>query len=483
MHQNSETIEELRARLAGLTGPARVEPLSSLMQRLLHRMMTAPLESPSAKADLDEAIRCADEVHGHHREGDPRRPQIAALLGYLLCVHAAMSGATDQVSRAIQLLEEAIDHGRFAVSYLALLREMLAMQLIQRSQARLLDLGSRSPIDLLTGRRSPAAVPDLDRAEQLLRTVRETPGVSTDVSDSADVLLELCELVRGLLGFGGGIHDLSAMQNVFARFADLQKRLNADRAGIFGGIRDLLDSSAGIIDIPPEDRPVIIVEGSADESAEVPHEHAPTAAAPQPTQSDLLRCLMASLSLEADGQSAWNTAARLLLPDTDPPAVETVDHAIALASEVIESEDTELSEEDIALVHFVHATALCLRGRADPEGDGADHEYGAQALLSAVRVLPADHPEASVVLRSLGAFLAPERPLAGLDTLAAGFTGRFDTLLATGNVPADRRAELHALRCACRAAFATAELRRAVEELPPGYPWPASLKAAAEHPW
>jgi hypothetical protein len=273
--------------------------------------------------------------------------------------------------------------------------------------------------------------------------------------------------------------DLSALQGMFGRLADLQARFRAGGAGIFGMMRHALEPGAGILDLPPVEHPVIIMEDSDDEPPD-PRAQTPAPVAPASTQGDVLRSLVELLSLERDGQSAWQAAATLLRPDAVAPDVETVDTAIAIASEVVESESTELSEEDVALAHFVYAVALYLRQRADSERESADYEPSAQALLSAVRVLPADHPELPVVLRSLGAFLDPERPLAGLEALAAGFTGRLDTLLATGNLPEDRRAELHALRCACRAAFAAAELRKAVNALPADYPWPVSLKAAAQ---
>jgi hypothetical protein len=480
MSQSTETIDELRARLAGLTGPARVVPLGILAQKLAQRMMTMPLELPAARADLDEAIRCTDEAYGYHREGDPQRPQAAAFLGYLLAFREMQVPGGKDRPRAIALIEKAISHRNFPAPYLAMLRVLLAMLLITSSQDQLTGMVSLSPVDMLAGRRSPAVTPDVDRAEQLLRTVRETPGVSTDVFDMADMLLQMCELMKGLLGLGSKPLDLSAMQGMFARFADLQGRFNAGGAGVFGLMRKALEPGAGILDVPPDELPVLIVEDSTEESAETPREQTPAVAPPRPTQGHLLRSLVESLSLERDGQNAWDTTAQLLLPDSDALDVETVDDAIALASEVVESDDAELSEEDSALAHFVHATAMCLRQRADSAGDGTDYELGARALLSAVRTLPADHPALPVVLRSLGAFLAPERPLAGLDALAAGFTGRLDAVLATANLPADRVAELHALRCACRAAFAAAELRKAVDGLPTDYPWPVSLKAAAQ---
>jgi hypothetical protein len=480
MPQSTETIDELRARLAGLTGSARVEPLGILAQKLFQRMSSAPLESPSARADLDEAIQCSDEVYSHHHERDPQRPQVAAFLGFLLAFREAQVRGGGERLRAIALIDEAIAHGRFAVSYLAMLRVLLAMMLVTNSQDQLMGMGSLSAIDMMAGRRSPAAMPDIDRAEQLLATVRETPGVSADVSDMADLMLQMCEMVKAILGLGTRPIDLSAMQGMFTRLGDLQGRFNAGGAGFFGMMRKALEPGAGILDLPHEERPVIILEDNADASVDAPRERTPAPAAPQSTQGDLLHSLVELLSLERDGQSAWNAVAQLLLPDSDALDVETVDTAIGLASEVLESDDATLSEEDIALAHFVYATALCLRQRADSAGDGSDYVVGAQALLSAVRALPADHPEVPVVLRSLGAFLDPDRPLTGLDTLGAGFTGRLDALLATGNLSEDRKAELHALRCACRAAFAAVELRKAVDGLPANYPWPVPLKAAAQ---
>ncbi|MBB1158059.1 MULTISPECIES: hypothetical protein [Amycolatopsis] len=478
MPQTTETIDELRARLATLSGPARTEPLGSLAQKLFQRMTTAPLDSLSARTDLDEAIQCADEVYGHHREGDPQRPQVAAFLGYLLAFRTVRTGDGTHRPRAVELLEEAIEHGRFQVSYLAILRLVLAMLLFTGAQNQLTGMVTQTPADLLSGRRSPAALPDIDRAEELLHTVCDTDGVSADVSEMADLLLQLCDLMKAMLGLGDRPLDLSSMQNLFARFTELQARMANGGAGFSSLMRKAIESGAGVLNVRPDEVPVIIVEDAAEESPAVARAEAPAEVPPQPVQAELLQSLVASLSL--DGRRTWRTAAELLLPDTAPPTVESVDTAIALASEVLESETAELSEEDTAFTHFAHAVALRLRRRADPDGDGSDCELGARALLSAARALPIDHPELPVVLRCLGAFLPPERPLAGLDALAAGFTGRLDALLGSGNLAADRAAELHALRCACRTAFAAAELRKAVEGLPAGYPWPVSLKAAAQ---
>ncbi|WET76214.1 hypothetical protein P3102_18930 [Amycolatopsis sp. QT-25] len=477
MSYTTETIDELRARLAGLTGPARSEPLGSLAQKLYQRMMAAPIESPSARADLEEAIRCADEIYGYHREGDPQRPQVAAFLGFLLGFRDSQVRHGGERPRAIALLEEAITQGTFTASYSAILRVVLSTLLITNSEQRLTETMSLSPIDMLAGRRSPAADPNLDRAEQLLRTVSQTAGVSTDVLDMAELMLQMCGLMKTMHGIGANPLDLSAMQGLFMRFADMKKRFDAGGTGVVGLMRTVLEPGAGILDVPRDEVPVIIIEDEGEEGANEPRGLTPAVDPPRPARHDLMRSLVDLLSLEQDG---WNETARLLLPDSAAPDVETVDDAIALASEVMESDDAELSEEDTALAHFVYATFLCLRQRADSHGDGTDSELGAQALLAAVRALPAGHSALPVVLRSLGAFLSPGRPLAGLETVAAGFTGRLDAALATGELGADRAAELHALRCACRAAFAAAELRKAIEGLPADYPWPVSLKAATQ---
>ncbi|GLW91207.1 hypothetical protein [Actinokineospora globicatena] len=489
MSHTPETIDQLRARLAGLTGPARVEPLGNLAQKLLQRATSTSLESASSRADLDEAIRHMDEAYGHLRAGDPLRPQVGAVLAYALAFRESTRGGGADRPRTTALLEESIAHGKFPTSFLALLRVLLAMALINSAQDRLTGMTSLSPIDMIAGRRSPAPAPEADRAEQLLAEVLRTPGVSKDILDMAGLLSQMCGLMKALLGLGSAPLDLSTMQGMFATFADLQGRMgSAGGSGILGMLRHgLQPGSGGILDIAPEELPVIIMEDTPTPPS-TPREqrpsHADPVAVPQaPARDDMLRSLVEVLSLGRDDRGPWHAASLLLVPDAPAPDVETVDTAIAMASEVLESDGGALSEEDTALAHFLYAIALCLRQRSDAAGveyefESTDYELGARSLLSAVRALPVDHPAVPVVLRSLGAFLAPERPLAGLDALAAGFTGRLDSLLANGNLPADRTAELHALRCACRAAFAAAELRKAVAGLPADYPWPVSLKAA-----
>ncbi len=127
MPQSTETIEQLRARLAGMKkGPARIEPLGNLAQKLFQRMMTAPLESPGTRADLDEAIECAGEIYEYHQDGDPQRPQVAAFLGYMLTFRSFHVQDTSGRERAMELLDEAIAYERFPVPYLAMLRVLLA---------------------------------------------------------------------------------------------------------------------------------------------------------------------------------------------------------------------------------------------------------------------------------------------------------------------------------------------------------------------
>jgi hypothetical protein len=178
---------------------------------------------------------------------------------------------------------------------------------------------------------------------------------------------------------------------------------------------------------------------------------------------------------------AWSAAAELLTqskPDLDAAAIDTM---VALAQTVVEqAQRSPIDEVQGALDAYVLAVALLLRDRADDASEGLDRRCGMEELLSAAQAVPASHPAALAVLRSLGAFLDGREPLGDevLCAVAGRFADRIDRAMTAGiSEPADL-VTMDALRCLCRAAEALADLRFAAGKVPAEYPWRASIIAA-----
>jgi hypothetical protein len=187
--------------------------------------------------------------------------------------------------------------------------------------------------------------------------------------------------------------------------------------------------------------------------------------------------------LPGGNDAVWLSAATMLLPDTAAPAVIAVDQMVALASVLVERAPEQIPQQGRAhraVDAYVLAVGLFLRDRLDEKSDGTDRKAGAEELLKAARMIPLDHSAATVILRSLGAFLDRAQPLDDvLGAVADGFADRIDGALALRSYEASDLVTLHALRCLCRAERALADLRRAAGAVPSEYPWRTTIGAAA----
>jgi hypothetical protein len=469
-----DTVTTLRSELAGLSGPARVAPLTRLAQALAERYWRAGPGRPEALPVLNDTIAALTECHGLLREGDSVRAQVAAQLGTLL--GARYSTHTEEArdrEAGLRVLIEAVESPHLGRA----LREMSRLQLGQLCLGRVTEVfqAPGGAVQILSGKVSPDVRAEVDRAAGCFRQVLAEGPSTSDIRAVAESMSSMAEVLQTMVSASGGAGlDLQAMMAAMAKLQDLQNRYTG-APGVNPGGRGTgtflsFAHLRSIMDVAPIDRPVTVVEQAepASEPA-VP----PPPVVPEPAGGDHLRT---SLHAKLGGTGpVWARAADLLLPGAPGLTIDVVDELVALATMVAEAGEGD--DEDTAVDRFVLAVTLNLHDRLDDGGDRADAVAGAESLLAAVRALPAGHPAATTMLLSLGAFLDEERPLDGpLEAVAGGFADRADAAIAAGIADAADLAALHALRCLCRAAEAVADFRRAA--VPPDYPWRNALKAA-----
>ncbi|GGM89210.1 hypothetical protein GCM10011609_27570 [Lentzea pudingi] len=479
-------IDELRAELAGLTGVARMAPLCRLGQMLLQRFSFNGMQSPNSLGDLNDSIAAFEEAIELQEEDDPLRASTSFLLGFALSGRSAYLSDDDRDdTAAIDCFRTAVDSGNLPQAHVPLARVLLGAQHVRRiaKPGHMARIMNERMLRVATPNPQPVAVSDIDLATECFRTVLDDRTIAPDLRNVAELMLEFTEVLAVLYGASAGEFNLSDISTFLGRFQRLQERVTTQARPGYGAFRipDVftvsLDSSNRLLRSSAEDRPVMVMteQGGVYEATPEPVvlEHEPVGE----TAPDLHKPLRDRLSLDA-GVPLWEAVTALLQPSAAAPDIAAIDDAVAMASTIVDQHPTDIVPEEAAVDQFVLAVTLLLRHRLDPTDD-ADLQAGADALLVAARTVPADHDSAPVVLRSLGAFLDAGNPFGGvLDRVAAGFAGRLDVVLASVTDP-DEQANLHALRCVCRAAWAIADAARAVERLSPGYPWAEALKAAA----
>lgn len=478
-------IDELRAKLAGLSGVARMAPLCRLGQMLLQRFNFNGMQSPNSLVDLNDSIAALEESLELQEEDDPLRAGTSFLLGFALSGRSAYLTDDDKDdTAAIGCFRTALDSGKLPPAHVPLAQVLLGSQHVRRiaKPGPLTRIMNERMLRVAAPNPQPVSVSDIDLATECFRTVLDDRAIAPDLRNVAELMLEFTEVLAVLYGASAGECNLADISTFLGRFQRLQERVTAQARPGYGAFRipDIftvsLDSSNRLLRSSAEDRPVMVMteQGGGDDDQPVVLEHEPVDE-PAP---DLRKPLRDRLSLDTS-VPLWEAAGALLLPDAAAPAVAAVDDAIAMASTIVDGHPAGIAPEDAAVDQFLLAVTLLLRHRLDPTDD-ADLHAGADALLVAARTVPADHDSAPVVLRSLGAFLDADDPFGGvLERVAAGFAGRLDVVLAAVTDPGEQ-ANLHALRCVCRAAWAIADAARAVERLAPGYPWAEALKAAAQ---
>ncbi|WP_117212338.1 hypothetical protein [Allorhizocola rhizosphaerae] len=481
---SKEVIARLRAELDLLAGPARLPVLVQLGQALIGEYQKTGAGTPAAKPDLDASIDALNEAYGHTQLDDPMRGMVAALLGYQLSIRFAAHGGSERDrDTAIHVLEEALSFPNLTPVMRGMTLLMLGQTYLAKASVYLQVSGFGLPA-LSPGGTPAQGVADVDRAVTHLRELADGPPLNEQMISGARTLLEMAEVLRTVLTAAGGGPlgaDIGRLSGALATMQNLTGRMRQGAQG-YGLSPTGIPSLAALLATDPQERPLPYVQGAAPVAPQVVP--AAPVAPPAPAVGDLRRKLHEMLPGHGDSNGAvWLSAARLLLSGTPPLDITTVDDMVALASTLVEGAPASRGSEQERVGHavdaYILAVAFLLRDRLDESSEGEDRRAGAEELLSAARDIPLDHPAATVILRSLGAFLDQDRPMDGvLSTVAGGFADRLDGALAVGGQePADLVA-LHALRCLCLAERALADLRRAAGSVPAEYPWLATIKAA-----
>ncbi|GAA2634568.1 hypothetical protein GCM10010399_78990 [Dactylosporangium fulvum] len=500
MNTPDDTIERLRARLAGLTGPARCRPLLEVAQAHASRYWRTGLGQPTGETDLDGAIAALTEARDLMQPDDPWRRLVAYDLGlHRGSRHLAHGGPDTDREAAVMLLEEALT-AELPPAGVASARIMIAQLSLSRAVA-----GPRSPADLVSLMPSPAPLPGkahADRAVAELRLVL-AGGISGEISRGVETLLALAETLQEWYGTHGAGLDIVRVATLATKLQQTHESIRA--AGGGDGIttapgavpqHSLFDIDA-FARMDPLDQPVTVVHSTEEPADEAP-EPPPGQHAPEPPGVDVDALRFALLDVVThlvrgipggqppeDSSAVHLAVSALLEPSTPAPAPDLVDEFVAMATTVVHGGGRP-APAVAGLDRFVLAVALRLRARLDRGGWAEDELDGAPAagieeLVTAAECLPAEHPAAATVIGALGAFLDPSDPLGhGLTDVADRFAVRARAL------PGDPVAA--ALRALCRAATAprsrcgaAAEtLAERIDAVPEHYPWRQVLAVAVD---
>ncbi|MFY1634763.1 hypothetical protein ACN27F_16045 [Solwaraspora sp. WMMB335] len=288
-------------------------------------------------------------------------------------------------------------------------------------------------------------------------------------------------------GFGGGPGGPAAAPGL----AGL-----AGSAGLAGPHRPVFLDPRLMLSLPPIDRPTTVMHGFPPASpppapATVPGTAQPSASVGVAPRSgvapvgvapvgvaqlrEALAATLVHLAVAAGQPSvgdepaedqAYLAAAYLLRPDLPALSVEGIDEAVALATATV-AETTAAATDTVqadpasaGVDRFLLAVALFLRGwydgggwgedvgpagpagkghfDADSPDEGSDLAAAAGQLLTAIEILPAEHPAALAAVAGLAAFVDEGHPLTGPLTATAKRTAEFaDAVLAAAAAAED----------------------------------------------
>jgi hypothetical protein len=387
-----DDVETLRARLLGLSGPARTRTLLELGQQLGSRYWRTGPGQPAALPDLDATIAALDEAYGYLDPGDGLRGQVASNLGWMLATrHLAHGGADRDRETGLHLLEEALAFPQLQPVLQATVRVVLGQLYLSRVTAALKSSGFA--MTALQSGQPPAEAADADRAAACFREILAGPPVNADVTRVAETMLTLTEAIQTMLGgFGGGLagFDMTKMMQAMAamqRIQEQQTRGPAAGAAVLPPMPSFFDAD-NLARMDPLDRPVSVVDGPEPPRTDVhrPRREAPPAEDP----AELRRVLRGRLAPDGD-------FAALLTPGPPP---DDLDDLVALATTI--AYDPEPTGLDLLLL----AVTLILRDRVD-DGDGWGDQNGhpdlrtaTDWLAKAARTLLAEDPaEVPLLLR------------------------------------------------------------------------------------
>ncbi|HEU4348782.1 MAG TPA: hypothetical protein VFR35_13465 [Actinoplanes sp.] len=428
----NDDLDALRARLAGLTGPARTRTLLELGQRLADRYWRIGPGAREALPYLDEGVAVLDEAYGHFEPGAVTRGRVAALLGWLAGTRYSVHfGAEADRETGIRLLEEALTFPQLPPMLLVVDRMILGQLLLGRLTGA---LGSAD--HLRKAMRSgvpPAETANVDRAADCFREVLRDPCATAEIVAAAEPMLAVAEAMQTLSGaFGGGGpggFDLGRLQQAITALQSLQEKAGTVR--VRGGLPPMpgLFEADTIASADPLDRPVAVVDGPAPARAGTA---APPRRPPQPaTGAAELRATFRD-RLSAAGARPFTALLELLREGAAVPEVGTVDDLVALASALVGVPGHGADD------HLLLAAALYLRSQVDGGGwagdDGDDDRRAAAgSLLAAAESLPGKRSDAVGLAFRLATLLDAKNPSGELrNRLGDGFVKVTGALRAAG---------------------------------------------------
>ena len=327
-----DEIDELRAALAGIQGPARAMPLMRLASWLAGRYWRMGPDSADGHPLLDEAIALLDEAHPLLEPGAFLRGNAAGLLGVLRGVrHIFGRSRPDDLDTAVRLIEEGLGFPTQPPMTYAIEQLVLGQLLVLRAVQ----------VDGLTeGQIGPDTAVNLDRAATVFRELVDGRPVSSQMTQQASAYLDMTLILQKLVA--ALAQATAAMQEVQQRMSNQPHIANAFIPNPFE-LGAIAAESPG----PP-------VAASPPAAARTP---AATIRAELPDSATILAML-------ADG--------------APPPGVELVDRMVSLGGVLVEAPDAVETD------HLLLAVALHLRSLVD-DGQG----WGAEGIDSRAKDLSA----------------------------------------------------------------------------------------------
>ncbi|BEL06349.1 hypothetical protein Q0Z83_045400 [Actinoplanes sichuanensis] len=186
---------------------------------LTNRYLRAGPGSAGARQYLDEAIGVLEKAYQRVDPGEELRGQVAAQLGWLYGMrHLLHGGDPRDRTTGIHLLDESLGFPGQSPVLSGGSRLVLGQLLMAGATAMM-----TSPGALLPGRPAGDAR-DIDRAIALFREVADGPPVSAELTSSARTLVEVAELLRGLVGGSGGM-DFGRLAQMVTAMQRLQEQM------------------------------------------------------------------------------------------------------------------------------------------------------------------------------------------------------------------------------------------------------------------
>ncbi|MGN9912128.1 hypothetical protein ACTMTJ_31770 [Phytohabitans sp. LJ34] len=358
----AEDIDGLRARLAGMRGPARTHTLHDLARLLADRYWRTGPGKSEALPDLQEATEALTEAYGYFEPGDELRGMVAAQLGWLLAArHTAHGGLESDRETGIERLLEGLAYPRLPPAMVPIARLMLGQLYMSRVTGGFIQ--GAMTLAVRPGKGSRKQADDARRAAECFRQVLAESSLGPQITAAAEAMLTLAEALASMFGGVPGFDP-----GTVTRAAQALQRLRKQSGG------PLLSMGSRMAGMDPLDRPVVVMDGPAT----TPAAPRPRPAAPVTDTEALRQALRERLGADAEPCAA----AGALLADGAPPTdVDTADELVALATTVVHAGPA------VATDHLLLAVALMLRGRAD---DGPGAAADADAALDSVRAATAD---------------------------------------------------------------------------------------------